>query len=247
MSCKKKEKYNHVYKNVCCIQNAIVQAEVSSSKWAIGLRLWDSAHLCHWVVHHVGELYCWFHFVCLLTWEVHTPPKEYPSHYSHTYTKCCYDDGSNSSWAQFFTIWGRKQMEALFVCMFGFVRSLPPTRLYHRRVSRLTSDNFTCCHTRDRAGRPWLLSQLVTLYTLTQQAGSHFGDQTQDLLTKSRTLYQLSYRPPPPKWRNRVMFYTKTKKKHTWLQLNVTFDNLGFHVNFTLQNHTQFFCKDIIQ
>ena len=26
------------------------------------------------------------------------------------------------------------------------------------------SDNFTCCHTWDRAGRPWPLSQLVTFY-----------------------------------------------------------------------------------
>ena len=36
-------------------------------------------------------------------------------------------------------------------------------KLYRRRVPRLTSDNLTCYHTRDRKGRPWLLSQPVTL------------------------------------------------------------------------------------
>ena len=42
----------------------------------------------------------------------------------------------------------------LFVCLFGFLTSLSTTRLYCGQVSRLMSDNFTCCHTRDRAGRP---------------------------------------------------------------------------------------------
>ena len=35
---------------------------------------------------------------------------------------------------------------------------------YRGWVPRLRSDNCTCCHTPDRAGRPWLLSQPVTLY-----------------------------------------------------------------------------------
>ena len=48
--------------------------------------------------------------------------------------------------------------------LFGFLTSSSTTRLYPGRVPRLTYDNFTCCHTRDRAGRPWLLSQPVTLY-----------------------------------------------------------------------------------
>ena len=47
---------------------------------------------------------------------------------------------------------------------FGFLTSSSTTRLYCGRVPRLTSDNFTSCHTRDRAGRPRLLSQPVTLY-----------------------------------------------------------------------------------
>ena len=38
----------------------------------------------------------------------------------------------------------------LFVCLFAFLTSSSTTRLYRGRVPRLTSDNFTCCHTRDR-------------------------------------------------------------------------------------------------
>ena len=41
-----------------------------------------------------------------------------------------------------------------FVCLFRFLTSSSITRLYRVRVPRLTSDNFTCCHTRDRVGRP---------------------------------------------------------------------------------------------
>ena len=52
----------------------------------------------------------------------------------------------------------------LFVCLFGFLTSSSTTRLYRGRVPRLTSDNFTCCHTWDRVGRTWLLSQHVILY-----------------------------------------------------------------------------------
>ena len=40
----------------------------------------------------------------------------------------------------------------LFVWLVGFLTSSSTTRLYRGRVSRLKSDNFTCCHTRDRAG-----------------------------------------------------------------------------------------------
>ena len=51
-----------------------------------------------------------------------------------------------------------------FICLVGFLTSSSRTRLYHRRVPRLMSHNFMCCHTQDRADRPWLLSQPVTLY-----------------------------------------------------------------------------------
>ena len=49
-------------------------------------------------------------------------------------------------------------------CLFGFFTSSSATRLYHQQVPRLTSDNFMCCHTRDGAERPWLLSNPITLY-----------------------------------------------------------------------------------
>ena len=41
----------------------------------------------------------------------------------------------------------------LMICLFGwFLRtSSSKTRLYRKRVPRLTSDNYTCCHTQDRA------------------------------------------------------------------------------------------------
>ena len=39
-------------------------------------------------------------------------------------------------------------------CLVGFLTSSSATSVYHGRVPRLTSDNFSCCHTRDRAGRP---------------------------------------------------------------------------------------------
>ena len=42
----------------------------------------------------------------------------------------------------------------LFVCLVGFLTSSSTSRLYRKRVPRLTSGNFTYCHTRDRAGRP---------------------------------------------------------------------------------------------
>ena len=40
----------------------------------------------------------------------------------------------------------------LAICLFGFLTSSSTTRLYRGRVPRLTSDNFRCFHTRDRAG-----------------------------------------------------------------------------------------------
>ena len=56
----------------------------------------------------------------------------------------------------------------LCVCLVGwlvgFLKSSSATRLYRGWVPRLSSDKFTCCHTWDRAERPWLLSQPVTLY-----------------------------------------------------------------------------------
>ena len=50
------------------------------------------------------------------------------------------------------------------VCLVGFLTSSSAAKLYGGQVPWLTSDNFTCCRTQDRPGRPWLLSQPVTLY-----------------------------------------------------------------------------------
>ena len=43
---------------------------------------------------------------------------------------------------------------ALFVCWFGFLTPSSATRLSRGCIPKLTSENFTCCHTvRDRAGK----------------------------------------------------------------------------------------------
>ena len=54
----------------------------------------------------------------------------------------------------------------LFVCLIGFLTSSSATRLSSWKGPKtdMTSDNFTCYHTRDRGGRPGLLSQPVTLH-----------------------------------------------------------------------------------
>ena len=38
------------------------------------------------------------------------------------------------------------------VCLVGFLTPSSSTRLYHGRIPRLTSDNFTCCHTETKRG-----------------------------------------------------------------------------------------------
>ena len=54
-----------------------------------------------------------------------------------------------------------KQLEEIAVCLFGFSMSSSTPRLYRGPIPGLKSNNFTCCHTRDRAKRRWLLSQPV--------------------------------------------------------------------------------------
>ena len=39
-----------------------------------------------------------------------------------------------------------------YVCLVGFLKSLPATRIYRGRVLRLTCHNFTCCHTETERG-----------------------------------------------------------------------------------------------
>ena len=89
-----------------------------------------------------------------------------------------------------------------YLFFFWLVSQRPRQQLgYRGRVPRLTSTNFMCCHTRDRAGRPWLLSQPVTLYWHRPNqygAGDHSGNRTRDHLTRSRALYRLSFCAPHP-------------------------------------------------
>ena len=42
--------------------------------------------------------------------------------------------------------------EDLHFCLLGFLTSSSTTRLYHGRVPRLTSDNFTCCQNTRQSG-----------------------------------------------------------------------------------------------
>ena len=43
--------------------------------------------------------------------------------------------------------------EDLSVCLVGFLMSSSETTLYRGGIKRQSSNNFTCCHTRDRVGR----------------------------------------------------------------------------------------------
>ena len=61
----------------------------------------------------------------------------------------------------------------MFVCLVGFLMSSPATRLYSGRVQRPASDNFTCCHTRDRSRQTMTsLSASHIIMTPTQPVGS---------------------------------------------------------------------------
>ena len=57
--------------------------------------------------------------------------------------------------------WGGVKGGGRLVSLVGFLTFSSTTRLYRGRVPRLTSGSFTCCHTRDRAGRPRFLSQQI--------------------------------------------------------------------------------------
>ena len=74
----------------------------------------------------------------------------------------------------------------------GFLTSSSATRLSRGLVSSLNMyDNFTCRQSppRDRAGRPWLLTQSVILFwhrPNQKRAGGQSEDRTHDLLIRSR-------------------------------------------------------------
>ena len=106
-------------------------------------------------------------------------------------------------WMNDYVIWAIKykayKILLKFVSLFGFLTSSSTTRLYRGWVPRLTFDNFTCCHTWDRAGRLWLLSQPVTLYWHRSNqwgAGSPSRDRIQELHDLPTELHPP---PPPPK------------------------------------------------
>ena len=67
---------------------------------------------------------------------------------------------------------------AIFVCLFGFLTSSSTTRLYRGPAPRQSVWQFTCCHTWDRAGRPWLLSQPAFCNKLTCQVACWRKDWT---------------------------------------------------------------------
>ena len=90
----------------------------------------------------------------------------------------------------------------LLVCLVGFLTSSTTTKLYRGRVPRLTSDNFTCCHTRDRARRPWLLvSAGHIILTPTQPVGSGRPQRESNLgphhQVSSALPTELPHPPPP--------------------------------------------------
>ena len=62
--------------------------------------------------------------------------------------------------------WIKIRKGDFFVCLFCFLTSSSTTRLCRGRVPRLTSDNFTCCHTEtERGDHDFCLSRLHYTYT----------------------------------------------------------------------------------
>ena len=96
----------------------------------------------------------------------------------------------------------------LWVCtcfvMFNFLTSSSTTGLYRGRVPRLTSDNFTCCHTADRAGETMTsVSAGHIILTPTQSVGSG-RPQRESSPGSPRALYRLSYRTHTSLYMRRV-------------------------------------------
>ena len=82
-------------------------------------------------------------------------------------------------------------------CLFGFLTSSSTTRLYRGRVPRLTPENDVLPHTR-KSGETMTSASaghiiLTPIQPVQLGAGGHRWNRTRDLLTRSRTLYRLSY------------------------------------------------------
>ena len=87
----------------------------------------------------------------------------------------------------------------VFGWLVGFLTSSSTTRLYRGRVPRLTSDNFTCCHTGEWGDHDFCLtrSHYTDTHPTSRERTTTVGiEPTQDLLTRSRALYRLNYRAP---------------------------------------------------
>ena len=94
--------------------------------------------------------------------------------------------------------------------MFGFLTSLSATRPSHRRVPRLTSDNFMCCHTEtEREDHDFSARHILTP---TQPVGNGREEITHELLTRSRTLYPGSYHAPCSYSKSFETIKVRTKK-----------------------------------
>ena len=102
----------------------------------------------------------------------------------------------------------------LFVWLVGFLTSSLTTRLYRGQVPRLTSDNFTCCHTRDRVGRPLtFVSAGHIILTPTQPVGSGRPQRESNPAPphqESRALpIELPSAPPPSLLTVEYLLYTR--------------------------------------
>ena len=125
-------------------------------------------------------------------------------------------------------------MQLGFVCSFDFLKS--SSRGYHGRPQDRASDNFMCCHTWDRAGRPWLLSQLVTLYCTPNKAiGSGRPQQESNPgppHQESRALPTELPAPPLGVWQRRG-----NGKRANWRESCLCFCLFYFNFNFFVSSY----------
>ena len=93
--------------------------------------------------------------------------------------------------------------------LFGFLTSSSTTRLYRGRVPRLTSHNFTCCHTRDRAETMASISAAHIILTPTQ------------LVESGRPQRELN--PGPPHQESRDLTTELPRPPYSWCNLSSSY------------------------
>ena len=83
-----------------------------------------------------------------------------------------------------------------FECLVGCSTSLSATRLSRGWFPRLTPDIFTCCcdTETERGDHAFAAGHIIPTLTQPHGAGARGGNRAHDLLTRSRSLYRLSYR-----------------------------------------------------